>query len=271
MDIEELRKQPHLSFSAINEYLMCGLKYWFSRIEKVPPAFVPDNLIFGRCIHQVLEEYNNSRLIGEIPPLPTLTGIFETCWDKAVEEEAIQYSKGKGYKSLRREGAALIKHFYENRQPEDYQILAIEEPFSLEVGGLPYPIIGIIDLIEEDDAGTIIITDYKTTGRSFSQPEVDQNLQLTLYQLAMGQNGFSNRDMILKLDCLIKTQSPKYEQYYTVRAKKDMQRLLNIIQLVLKGISNEVFVPTSTGWMCTNCAYKTYCDQWLMENSYETQ
>jgi putative RecB family exonuclease len=216
MDIEELRKQPHLSFSAINEYLMCGLKYWFSRIEKISPEFIPDNLIFGKCVHQVLEEYNNCRLIGETPPLPTLISIFETCWDKAVE-------------------------------------------------------LGIIDLIEEDDAGTVIITDYKTSSRSFSQSEVDSNLQLTLYQLAMEQNGYSSRDMLLKLDCLIKTQTPKHEQYYTVRAKEDIQRLLKIIQLVLKGISNEVFLPTSTSWMCTNCPYKSYCDQWLMENSYETQ
>jgi putative RecB family exonuclease len=271
MDIEELRKQPHLSFSAINEYLMCGLKYWFSRIEKISPEFIPDNLIFGKCVHQVLEEYNNCRLIGEIPPLPTLISIFETCWDKAVEQGTIQYSKGKGYKSLRREGAALIKHFYENRHPDEYSILAIEEPFSLEIDGLSYPIIGIIDLIEEDDAGTVIITDYKTSSRSFSQSEVDSNLQLTLYQLAMEQNGYSSRDMLLKLDCLIKTQTPKHEQYYTVRAKEDIQRLLKIIQLVLKGISNEVFLPTSTSWMCTNCPYKSYCDQWLMENSYETQ
>lgn len=263
MDIHELRQQPHLSFSAINEYLNCGLKYRFSRVDKVQPEFVPDVLVFGRCIHQVLEEFNHQRLIGEIPSLSTLTGIFETCWDKAVEDSHVKYSKGKDFQTLRQEGTALIRQFYENQSADDYQILAIEEPFSIQLDALSYPIIGSVDLIEEDSDGTLIITDYKTAGRAFSQAEIDQNMQLTLYQMAMGQNGFSDRDMILKLDCLIKTQTPKYEQYYTVRNHSDISKLLNVIKSVSKGIAHEVFTPTATGWMCTNCGFKTHCDQWL--------
>ena len=39
MNIQELRKHgPITRFLAINEYLMCGLKYRFGRIDKIQPA-----------------------------------------------------------------------------------------------------------------------------------------------------------------------------------------------------------------------------------------
>ncbi len=271
MNIESLRKTPHLSFSALHEYQNCGLKYWFNRIKKLPAEFVPDVLVFGKCIHQVLEEFNYQRQKEETPPVNTLVSVFECCWDKAAEDKTIHYSKGKDFSTLRKEGAALIRHFYDNQANDDYRVLAVEEGFSLELSGLPYPIIGLIDLIEEDASGTIIITDYKTTSRAYSQSEIDQNMQLTLYQLAMEQNGYADRDMILKLDCLIKTQNPRYEQYYTVRNPQDMQRLQRVIRLLVQGISQEVFLPAAANWMCTNCPYKTHCTKLLGEEAYATE
>ncbi len=272
MDIKELRKQPHLSFSAVNEYLMCGLKYRFGRIDKIQPQFTPDVLIFGKCIHQVCEEYNYQCLMGEIPPLHTLVNVFETCFDKAVEsEDTIKYSRGKDYHALRKDGAAITKKFYENRIADDHQIIAIEEPFALEIEGLPYPFIGIIDLIEMDDNGTLLITEYKTAAKAYTKAQADESMQLTLYKLAMRQNGYSETDMQLKFDVLVKTKEPKFQRCPTVRTDEDIQRFLKVVQLAYHGISQEVFIPTTTGWMCGNCQFKEYCDQYLMENHYETE
>ena len=40
------------------------------------------------------------------------------------------------------------------------------------------PIIGAVDLVEQDHAGTIIITDFKTSARAYSNDEVDRSFQL---------------------------------------------------------------------------------------------
>jgi CRISPR/Cas system-associated exonuclease Cas4 (RecB family) len=270
MDIIEMRKQPHLSFSAINEYLMCGLKYKFGRVDKIQPMFTPDVLIFGKCIHQVCENYNYECLMGDIPPLPTLVSVFETCWDKAVEsEDTIKYSRGKDYHTLRKDGAAITRKFYENRIADDHQIIGIEEPFSLEIEGLPYPFIGVIDLIEMDNNGDLVVTEYKTAARAYTKAQADENMQLTLYQLAMRQNGYSEIDIRLKFDVMVKTREPKFQRCPTVRTDEDIQRFLKIVNLAYSGISRGTFLPTTTGWMCENCQYKTHCQEFLLENHNE--
>jgi hypothetical protein len=56
------------------------------------------------------------------------------------------------------------------------------------------PIIGVMDLVEEDADGTIIITENKTSGRAYTNNQIDKNLQLIVYQIAAKTNGLSNRD-----------------------------------------------------------------------------
>ena len=121
------------------------------------------------------------------------------------------------------------------------------------------------DDFEEDESGTIIITDFKTSGRAYSIDEVDSNMQMTVYQLAMKSNGFGGREILLKLDCLIKTKKPRYEQYYTTRSYIDELRLIRKIEKVWEGINNEVFVPNDTSWRHKNCPYRSACDSWFLQ------
>lgn len=107
-----------------------------------------------------------------------------------------------------------------NRLPEDeFRVIAVEEPFILSLRELAVPIIGYIDLLEEDESGTIVITDFKTSARSYGVEEVDKNFQLTIYQLAAKGNGYRNREILLKFDCLIKTKTPKFEAMFTTRTE----------------------------------------------------
>ena len=57
MILSELRQQPHLSASSIGEYVECSLQYRFGRLDRLPIEFKSDALIFGTCIHRVLEQF----------------------------------------------------------------------------------------------------------------------------------------------------------------------------------------------------------------------
>ncbi len=51
----------------------------------------------------------------------------------------------------------------------------------------PVPIKGVIDLIEEDDNGTLWVVDHKTSSRAFSDHQIDADFQLMIYAAAVEQ------------------------------------------------------------------------------------
>ena len=264
MDIATLRKSPHLSASSVNEYVECGLLYKFGKIDKIPREFKSDALEFGTAIHLVLAEFYEEKMIGVKMTLKEIHDSFEEHWKKATDGKAdIQYAKGKDFKTLLLEGKELLSVWYDKLPDDDFKVLAVEEPFGFILPGLSVPVIGVMDLIEEDEAGTLIITDFKTSGKAYSKDEVDLNQQLTTYQIGAKQNGYSNRQILLRFDCLIKTKTPKFEQYYTTRSRIDEIRLKKKFRTVWEGIQKGIFIPNDTSWKCKNCNFKTACDEWF--------
>ena len=265
MELSELRKEMHLSASSINDYVECGLLFKFGRIDKVPWESKPDALEFGTVIHLVLEEFYQNKLIGNRMTIKEVHTRFDHFWRKNAEgREDIQYSKGNDFETLLLKGKELLTVWHDKLPDDDFQVLAIEDAFSFYIPGIPVPIIGAMDLIEEDESGTIIITDFKTSGKSYSIADVDKNNQLTIYQLAAKANGYADREILLRFDCLIKTKKPKFEQYYTVRTEIDEKRVMKKITQAWDGIKKEVFIPNDGSWKCNNCSYKTVCDEWFL-------
>jgi len=264
MEIAELRKQPHLSVSSVNSYIDCGLQYKFSKIEKRKPDFISDNLVFGSSIHRILAEYNQEKMMGTILSSEELEQMFKQDWEKSAKEnDAIQYSKGKSYRILLNQGVKLLTEFIKSVPENNNTILAIEEPFVFQIEGMDIPFIGVMDLVEEESDGSLIITDYKTSKRAMSLNEVDSNFQLTVYYSAAKMNGYAKRDISLKFDCLIKTQKPRFEQIYTYRDYDHTARALKKIKHVWHGIQKGIFIPNDNSWRCSLCEYKSHCNEWF--------
>ena len=266
MNLSDLRQKPHLSASSVNDYIDCGMLYKFSRVDRLRRELVADAMEFGTVIHKVLAEFYQAKMIGDRMMLKDIHQIFKKLWKETAEgRDDIQYAKGKDFNSYLMLGIDLLTAWYSKIEVNNYKVLAIEEAFSLDLPNIPIPIIGVTDLIEEDSAGTIIITDFKTAGKAYSSDEIDNNMQMTVYQLAAKANGFAGREILLRFNCLIKTLKPKFETYYTVRTEVDEKRLIKKIHQVWDGISKDVFIPNDTSWKHKNCSYRQVCDQWFLE------
>jgi putative RecB family exonuclease len=249
MELSELRKTPHLSASTITTYIDCSLQYYFSRVKRLPMEFVADALSFGTVIHLVLAEFYRSKLAGDRLLLKDIHELYRQFWTREAKDRSeIKYASGKDFQSYIIEGADLLTAWFNKLPDDNFNVVAIEEAFVFEIEKIPIPIIGAIDLVEEDESGAIIITDFKTSSRAYSIDEIDQNLQITLYQMAAKANGFSDREILLKFDCLVKTKTPKFEQYYTTRTETDELRLIHKIQTVWDGIYKGVYIPNDTSW-----------------------
>ena len=164
MVLSELRQQPHLVRIVHRE--ICRLLIAYTNSDVSIGCLWNSNQrpwIFGTCIHRVLEQFYSARMIGEKMLLKDVHQIFETTWTGiAADRDDIRYNGDNDFKSLLMYGKDLLTAWY-NKLPDDgFTILAIEEAFSFTLPGIPIPIIGAMDLVEEDSAGTIIITDFKT-------------------------------------------------------------------------------------------------------------
>jgi len=266
MELEELRKEPHLSVSSVNDYIDCGLLYKLGRIDKLKPEFRSDALEFGSLMHKIVADFHQERMVGEKPSLEDLQNRFEKRWRSAAEERSdIRYRKGKTFKSILKEGRDLLATYYRGFPDDGYEIMAIEEPFRFTLEGLPVPLIGAMDLVEQDLSGTVIISDFKTAGKAYANDDIDKNFQLTVYHMAARANGYADRQILLRFDCLIKTNIPKFEQYYTTRTQIDEKRAVKKILKTWEGITKGVFIPNDTSWKCRGCAYKQSCDEWFQQ------
>lgn len=268
MTLEELRKGPHLSASSIESYIECSLSYRFSRIDHLRPEFKSDNMEFGSCIHQALADFHQERMTGTILTRDQLQERFIYHWTiRASDNAEIKYSKENSYKSLIETGKALLETYHDSFSDHHLTVLAIEEPFSFTIEDLPIPIVGVMDLVEEDEQNNIIITDFKSAAKSYTEKEVSKNPQLTIYQMASRYNGYHDRNIILKLDCMIKTKIAQFKRYYTARTRLDEIKAEKKIIQVCRGITKGVFIPNDTSWKCNECFYKTACNDWYKEEA----
>jgi putative RecB family exonuclease len=160
------------------------------------------------------------------------------------------------------QGKGLIQCFLDKVPEEQSRVIAVEQPFRLEISGLEIDVIGALDLLLQDSDGSLTIVDHKTAARAMNDKDIHGNDQMTLYQLAVKANGFEDREVLLRYDALIKTKVPKFDQYYTSRSEADEERLVLKFQNVHRAIKAGIFIPNDSSWMCSNCEYATACKSW---------
>jgi len=269
MDISDLREKAHLSASGISDYLDCGLLYKFSRIDRRRPESYPDALVLGQAVHRVLAGFYQELKGGRRQDQKSLEEAFDHHWEALAHGRGdITYKSGKSYHTYRTEGKDLLAAFLRDLPPEECTVLGVEQPFTFELEGLAVPLIGVFDLVLEDPSGVITVVDHKTASKAYSMAEVNQNLQMTIYHMAARANGYEEREILLRLDCLIKTKTPKFQQYYTSRGEWEESRTVKKIMAVWEGITREVFIPNDTSWKCRGCKYKQACREWFSEGMH---
>lgn len=269
-EYEEIRKRPHLSASQVTAYMDCGLHYRFAKIDRIKPKSTSAEMLLGSAIHLVLADYYAAIREGMSFSITEMKESFTGHWQRLCREAInLHYQTGKDDQVLLRGGLMLLEAFHRDHPGEDGMVMGIEEPFVLTIPGIPIPVIGVYDLVLEDDHGVVIIVDHKTTAKSYSNAEIDKNFQMTLYHMAARANGFANREILLRLDTLVKTKEPKFIQCYTTRSEMDELRAIQKIKAVWHGIQQGVFIPNDNSWKCSGCSYRSHCDQWFMDKTHQ--
>lgn len=166
-----------LSYTQISIYQSCPLCYKLQYIDGLKPK---DKwyFSFGATLHLCAEYFFKVR----VPPPPSLNELldfYESSWLSEGYESAEEETKYRAY------GREILTNFWQIHHPDFKMPLAVERMFYIDIEGVKLR--GYIDRVDKLEGGGLSIVDYKTNQELFTTEDLGKNLQLTLYQLAVGQ------------------------------------------------------------------------------------
>ena len=233
-----------LSFSQIKAFETCPRQYEFSHIHRIPGKG-SHVFSYGKSIHAALQHFYQGLLDGREPKREELVELLDMHWVNEYYQSALHSKERK-----KEAKEALNKYFdrYENVMKAPY---AVEKGFNLKVG--QYTFKGFIDRMDQEDDGTITIIDYKSGSPPKKQKDVDENVQLSLYALAV-QEVFEMTPGRLVLEYV-----DAGERWETQRSQEELNQLKDELLETVAEMQDSDFLPTP-GFHCQFCDFKNICD-----------
>jgi RecB family exonuclease len=257
-----------ISYSSLENFKQCPLKYKFANIDKIKESKSKE-AIFGNYIHQVLKWFYQ-----QDPRFPTLEGLLEyyyNHWPK--KEEGFIWQDEHEEKDYFQEGMRILEDYYKNNFPPKSMIMDLETRFEAVIDETPdepggkHILTGVIDRIDKLPDGTMEIIDYKTGKRMPSQNDVNTNLQLSIYALGLQRKWPKIKLEDLRLSLYFLKFNEKIE---TKKSQEDIENTQKKIIDLIHQIQKSSFEPKSSP-LCNWCGYRLLCPVWkhFYENGSE--
>ncbi len=263
------RSRPHWSFSALNQYLRCPLQYYFERILRIPRKSVGSGLIFGSAVHNALAVYHQGIQNEAEVKWQELQQEFLETWVFREDEQTVEYKAKESREDLIAQGLALLKLYFEEPPPQE--IVTVEHQCYIPISNsdgeyLETPLVAIADLVTREKDGVLKINEFKTSGRSYGEFEVERSLQATCY-VNMLWESFGEWASV-EFTVLVKTKTPKIQHLKTARNEDDLGRLGDLVENVERAVKNEIFYPVETPLNCSMCAFRQECREWKPQKKH---
>lgn len=166
-----------LSFSRVDTYRSCPLRFRFAYVDRLPSAPSP-HLSWGSSIHAALEAWWDQKL-PEAPPVEVLYQALYDAWDDTGFADMDRDEKLRWYRHAR---DVLTRH-HARHAPHYRPAVATEQWFELDLGD-DLQVVGSIDHVTRTPSGGLGIVDWKTNRKAKPRSAVAGSLQLAIYALA---------------------------------------------------------------------------------------
>jgi putative RecB family exonuclease len=207
----ETVRRTIISFSQLDQYIRCPLKYRFMYVDRVDPEWIPAALIFGRGIDTAAAHYFRGAAAGAPPSLADVQDVFASYWDLETSLREVKFWKGSKAELLD-QGARMLAVFHPAQDPTT-EIVDVQRRLTVplidqQTGEvLDRELMVVMDLLERDREGHLVVVDLKTAARKYTELQVETSLQLTVYSYAAEMGGLADReDVRLRFDVLTKTR-----------------------------------------------------------------
>lgn len=253
-DIEQLRSQPHWSYTALNTYLnICQLKFYYQYIENAERERTSSCFAFGRAFHAVLSERAiKGRDFSKAEAVSSFAFYLE---HEIKAEENLIFKPGEDIGTLNTTAERMLSVVLDGWQ-DDHAVIAVAQSFAVDVPGLSKPLIGEFDLVVRDGNDPCIV-DWKTASSRWAADKADKDLQATVFSYAYHK--LHGEMPLFRFDVITKAKTPVLESHYTMRGQEGLDRFEWMAQQAEAAIQKGIFLPNETSFCCGECPYRNRC------------
>lgn len=252
-----------LHVSGLNMLAKCGEQFRRRYIEgeKRPPGVA---LLIGTATDRAAEQDLRSKMqTGVLLPEEAVRDIARDTlmaeWEKG--EIALDPEEGELDAQLAKAKAidtsVAMASLYHREAAPGINPTHVQRPWTLDVKGLGFQMVGTIDVQE----GSKSIRDCKTAAKTPPADEAHNSLQLTTYAMAARVIDGTIPEKLI-LDVCVKNKVPKLVQIESTRTAEDFSHLLARVEMAEKAMSTGTFTPAPLdAWWCAKkwCGYHSNC------------
>ena len=245
-----------LSPSKISAFKHCPLQFRFSVIDRLPePPSPPARK--GTLVHRALELLMLRPPVDRTPAA-ALADLERARLELAATEEfaGLELAPDE-LDAFHADARALVLRYFEVEDPATVRPIGLELRLGVTVGSLTLR--GVIDRLELDDDGELVVTDYKTGAVPSERAEQDRLGGVHFYSLLCDRL-FGRRPVRVQLMYLSRPEVLSIcpsEQSVTGMERK----ALALYAAVERACARDDFRPNRTR-LCDWCNFQAYCPAW---------
>lgn len=253
---------PLYSHSRLSTFETCPLKYKFHYVDRMSPDEELEGIeaFLGSRVHETFEKLYFSKKLAKILPLDKTLEFFEKKWWENWHEGVQVVREGFEPIDYFNLGKKMVRDYYERVfVSDDSTTIALEKRVEIDLGE-GYKLQGYIDRLACLKNGFYEIHDYKTGGYLPTQKQVDEDRQLTLYQIGI-QNDYKDAKKVR----LVWHYTAFNKDLESKRTKKDIARVkketIGVIKHVERALEKNKF-PARKCELCDWCGFRSLCPVW---------
>lgn len=243
-----------LSPSKVSSFKDCALAFRFSAIDRLPePPSLP--AVTGTLVHRALE-----RLFWQVPPgsrsAPAGQACLEAVWVQMREDPewlGLDLDE-QGAETMLAEARVLVERYFTMEDPDSVRAIGTELWVEAQMGTLALR--GIIDRLDLDAEGRLVVTDYKTgrvPGAAQEQARLGGvHFYSFLCEQALGVRPAKVQLLYLRDRVTISTEPSEQS------TRGMLMRTKAVWTAVERACLHEDFRPKPSA-LCGWCAYQTWC------------
>lgn len=241
-----------LSPSKVSAFKSCALAFRFSAIDRLPETpSLP--AVRGTLVHRALQH-----LFWRVPPMQRSRAAASAMLASAAAELADEIDAlGLDHQAslnLSAEAERLLDGYFALEDPTTPTTLGVELMLEARLGGVLLR--GIIDRLDLDDAGHLVVVDYKT-GRPPRQGHERDSLAGVHYYALLLEEVLGTRPSRVQLLYLGAPLAVSTEP--TGQAIEARRRATSAVwAAVERGCAAEDFRPRPSS-LCPHCSWQSYC------------